>query len=171
MSYVFSFTLFFTAVHFHLALVAASIPHVVTPATKFSCCSSNKNMSPLFFFFFSLALDHRRPFSRWASLACRLLSLFLRLSLALYSKFVGMTIRQHGNRNNFRFKLFLLFSWDAGSYAISRQNNLELHLDSHTCWLTYFTLVYLWCGGTFGGRSVYGHVITKFSGMGRFTYL
>ena len=23
---------------------------------------------------------------------------------------------------------------------------------------------------TYGGRSVYGHVITKFSGMGRFTY-
>ena len=40
-----------------------------------------KEMSPLFFFF-----------SRWAWLACRLLSLFLCLSLALYSKFVDMTI-------------------------------------------------------------------------------
>ena len=40
----------------------------------------------------SLALDLCRPFSRWASLACRLLSLFLCLSLALYSKFVDMTI-------------------------------------------------------------------------------
>ena len=29
----------------------------------------------------------------------------------------------------------------------------------------------LWCGRTVGGRSVYGHVITKFSGMGRFTQL
>ena len=26
-------------------------------------------------------------------------------------------------------------------------------------------------GGRLGGRSVYGHVITKFSGMGRFTKL
>ena len=25
-------------------------------------------------------------------------------------------------------------------------------------------------GGAAGGRAVYGHVITKFSGMGRFTY-
>ena len=49
MSYVFSFTFFFTAAHFHLALVAASISHFVTAATKFSCCSSNKKMSPLFF--------------------------------------------------------------------------------------------------------------------------
>ena len=42
MSYLFSFTLFSTAAHFHLALVDASISHVVTAATKFSCCSSNK---------------------------------------------------------------------------------------------------------------------------------
>ena len=60
---------------------------------------------------------------------------------------------------------------DAGGYAISRQNNLELHLGCHTCWLSYFTFVCLWCGWTVGGRrSVYGHVITKFSEMGRFTY-
>ena len=39
-------SLFFTAAHFLLALVAASI---VTAATKFSCCSSNKKMSPLLF--------------------------------------------------------------------------------------------------------------------------
>ena len=30
-------------------MVAASISHFVTAATKFSCCSSNKKMSPLFF--------------------------------------------------------------------------------------------------------------------------
>ena len=80
---------FFTTAHFHLALVAASISHVVTAATKFSCCSSSPKMSP---FFFSLALDLCHPFYRWASLAYRLLSLFLCLSLALYSKFMGMTI-------------------------------------------------------------------------------
>ena len=80
---------FFTAAHFHLALVAASISHFVNAATKFSCCSSNKKMSPLFL---SLALCLCRPFSRWSSLACRLLSLFLCLSPALYSKFVDITI-------------------------------------------------------------------------------
>ena len=87
MSYVFSFTFFFTAAHFHLALVAASISHFVTAATKFSCCSSNKKC---LLCFLSLALDLCRPFSRWASLACRLLSLFLCVSLALYSKFVDI---------------------------------------------------------------------------------
>ena len=33
---------FFTAAHFHLALMAASISHVVTAIRKFLCCSSNK---------------------------------------------------------------------------------------------------------------------------------
>ena len=59
---------------------------------------------------------------------------------------------------------------DAGGYAISRQNNLELHLGYHTCWLSYFTLVCLRWERTVsraGGRAVYGHVITKFSRMGR----
>ena len=74
---------FFTVTHFHLALVAASISRFVTAATNFRVVS---------FVFESLALDLCRPFSRWSSLACRLLSLFLCLSLALYSKFVDMTI-------------------------------------------------------------------------------
>ena len=36
---------FFTAAHFHLALVTATISHLVTAARlqKFLCCSSNKN--------------------------------------------------------------------------------------------------------------------------------
>ena len=49
-----------------------------------------------------------------------------------------------------------------GGYAISRQNNLELHLGCHNCWLSYFTLVWLlllhW---------TYGHVIAKISRTGR----
>ena len=78
MSYVFSFT-FFTAAHFHLALVAASISHFVTAATKFSCCSSNKKMSPLFFIsrsrslspFFSLSFAGLPPtFSFSLSFSC-----------------------------------------------------------------------------------------------------
>ena len=48
MSYVFLLTLFFTLAHFHLVLVAARISHFVTAAKKFSCCSSNKKMSPVF---------------------------------------------------------------------------------------------------------------------------
>ena len=73
--------LFFHCRSFSPCIGAASISHFVTAATKFSCCSSNKKkISPLFFF------------SRWASLACRLLSLCLGLCLALYSKYVDMTI-------------------------------------------------------------------------------
>ena len=44
-------------------------------------------------------------------------------------------------------------SKETGGYAISRQNNLELHLGCHTCCLIYFTLVCLWVVWT-GGRSV-----------------
>ena len=40
---------FFTAAHLHLALVVATISYFVSAATKFSCCSYNKEMSPLSF--------------------------------------------------------------------------------------------------------------------------
>ena len=141
---------FFTAVHFHLASVAASISHFVTTATKLSCCS--------------LALDLCRPLSRWASLGCHPLSLFHCISLALFSTFLDMTINlslilyKTRIQEKFPLSVFVLIdslvvsaSQDAGGYAISRQNNLELHLGCHTCWMSYFTLVCLWCG-----RSVYG---------------
>ena len=49
-------SLFFTAAHFHLALVAAIISHFVTAATKFSCYSSHKKVSP-FLFYLSLYIS------------------------------------------------------------------------------------------------------------------
>ena len=52
--YVFQF---FTAAHFHLALVAASISHFITAATKFSCCSSNKKCALCVFIFRSRSLS------------------------------------------------------------------------------------------------------------------
>ena len=53
---------FFSATaHFLIALVAASISHFATIATKFSCCSSNKKC---LLYFLSLALDLCPPFSR-----------------------------------------------------------------------------------------------------------
>ena len=139
MSYVFSFTFFslpltFTSHWWPLAFLILSPPlqncHVVLPTKK--CLLS----------FLSFALDLSRPLSRWASLACRPLSLFVCLSLALYSKFV-----------DFIDSLVVSASQDAGGNAISLQNNLELHLGCHTCWVSYFTLVYLWCGRMVG-RSV-----------------
>ena len=81
----------------------------------------------------------------------------------------------YGYRNNFRFPFSYLLtslvvsaSQDAGGYAISRRNILELHLGCHTCWLSYFTLVCLWFGRTV--RRAYGHVISKISRMGRLTH-
>ena len=145
-------SLFFTAAHFQLALVAASICHFVTAATKFSCCSvPTKNVSFLFFvclsvfFFLFLALDLFRPFPRRVSLACRLLSLFLRLSLALYSKFVDITInlslilQKTRIQKQFPLSVFVFIDpltssalQDEDGYAIFRQNKLELHLGCHT---------------------------------------
>ena len=88
MSYLFLYTFFSLPLIF--TLVADSIYHFLTAATKFhDVVFPTKKMSPLLF---SLALALRRSFSRWASLACRLLSLFLCLPLSLYSIFVDMTI-------------------------------------------------------------------------------
>ena len=56
-------SLFFHCRYFHFALVAASISHFVTAATKFSCCSSNKNMSPLFY------ISRSSPLSPFSSLS------------------------------------------------------------------------------------------------------
>ena len=67
----------------------AGISHFLTIATKFSCCSSTKKCVLCFL---SLALTLCHSFSRRALLACHPLSLFLCLSLALYSKFADMTI-------------------------------------------------------------------------------
>ena len=122
-------------------------------------------MSPMFFL--SLALDLCHPFSHWASLACRLLSLFLFLSLALYFKFVDMPINLSlillttRIQKQLPLSVFVLIGslvvsalQYAGGYVISRQNNLELYLGCPTCWLSYFTLVCLWCGRSFGRCTV-----------------
>ena len=69
---------FFTAAHFPLALVAASISHFVTAATKFSCCSSNKKMSPLFF------ISRSRSLLPFLSLSFAGLPLFLFFSVFLW---------------------------------------------------------------------------------------
>ena len=68
--YVLSFPFFFTAAHFHLALVAASISHFVTAATKFSCCSSNKKYVSFVFFLVEL---------RWPAAYFPFFSVFLLL--------------------------------------------------------------------------------------------
>ena len=171
MSYVFSFTFFsrplvFTLHWWSIAFLILSLPlqnfHVALPAKKCLLC------------FLSLALDLRRPFSHWASLACRLLPLFS-VSPLLYIPNLRTWQLLYTTRMQKQFPLsvFVFIDslvvpalQDAGGYAISHQNNLELYLGYHTCWLSYFTLIWLCCGRTVR-RSVYGHVISKFSRMGR----
>ena len=137
-------------------------------------------MSPMFFFL-SLALDLCHPFPHWASLVCRLLSLFRFLSLPLYSKFVDMTINLSlillTTRIQKQFPLSVFVFIDslvdsalqyAGGYTISGRNNLEVVFG-----LPYLLIELFYIGMPVVRtvvRSVYGHVITKFSGMDRFSY-
>ena len=129
---------FFTAAHFLLALVADSISHFVTAVTKFSCCFSNKKMSPSFF------ISSPRSLS----------SFFWPAAYFLFFSVSDTRIQKQFPLSVFVFidSLAAFALQDAGGYAISRHNNLESHLGCNTCWLNYFTLVYLWCRMT-DGRS------------------
>ena len=99
-------------------------------------------------------------------------------SLSLYSKFVDMTIylslilwttrmQKQFPLSVFVFNDSLLVSssQNAGGYAISRQNNLELPYLLTELFYIGMPVVRMDC------RSLYGHVITKFSRKDRFTKL
>ena len=153
-SYVFSFTFFSLPLIFTLHWWPLAFLILSPLLQNFFVVLSTTKMPPLFFFLRPRSLS---PFfSRWASLACRLLPFF--------PVFLCRTQKQ------FPLSVFVFIDsltvsalQDAGGYAIFRQNNLELHLGCHTCW---FTLFYIGMPvvRTDGGRSVYGHVITKFLG-------
>ena len=148
MSYVLSFTFFSMPLIFSLHWWPLAFLILSPPLHNFHVVLPTKKMSPLSFLspFFTLNFADLPP-----------TSLFLGLSLALYSKFVDMTINLSlilwKTRIKKQFPLSADFVFidclaasvlqDAGGYAISRQNKLELHLDCHTSWLSYFTLVCL----------------------------
>ena len=106
MSYMFLFTFFFTVAHFH----PGGRQHFLFShcCYKISCCSSNKKCL-LCFFYLTLAL-----FLIQLCWPVALLSLFLCLSLSLFSKFGDMTINLHltlqttGYKNIFRFPFLTL---------------------------------------------------------------
>ena len=158
MSYVFLAPFFFAAAYFHLS----GLKHFLFSHRhyKIFMLFFQQSLSPLFL---SLVLALCRSFSRWASLACSLLSHFLCLLLSLYSKFVDMTInlsltlkttRIQKQFPVIRFRIYWLFNclsftrrgwlWDFPP------KKLELQLGCHTFWLSYLTLVCLWCGWTGG---------------------
>ena len=89
MSLVFLFTFFSLPLIFSLHWWLLAFLILLLPLQNFHVILSTKKC---LLCFLSLAPDLCHPFSRWASLACRLLSLFLGLSLAVHSKFVDMTI-------------------------------------------------------------------------------
>ena len=164
-------SLFFTAARFHLVLVAASICHFVTAATKFSCCSSNKNMSPLFF------ISIYRPFSRLSFAGLPPTFLFLCLSLALYSKFVDMTIylslklQTTRIQNQFPLSVFVFIDCFVVS-AFTRRRwlcDFPPKYPRVAFGLPYLLIELFYIAMPVvrtDGLSVYGHVITKFSRMG-----
>ena len=82
-------------------MVATSISHFLTAATKFPVVPPTENVS---FVFLSLALALFLDKLRWPF---ALLSLYLCLSLSLFPKFVGMTVNlnvgHHGYKKKFRF--------------------------------------------------------------------
>ena len=101
---------------------------------KISCCSYNRKRSPLFF------LSRSSSFSRSASLGVALLSLFLCLSLSLYSKFVDITInlslilKTTRIQKNFPLSVFVLVvsaSQDVGGRTPSRQNKMTFSFGLH----------------------------------------
>ena len=89
MSYEFSFTFFSLPLIFTLHWWPLTFPILSPPLQNFPVVLPTKKC---LLCFLSPALDLCRPFSRRALLVCRLLSLFLCLSPALYSKFVDILI-------------------------------------------------------------------------------
>ena len=92
-----------------------SISHFVTVATKFSCCSSNKKMSPLFFIsrfkslspFFSLSFAGLPPtFSFSLSFSC---SIFQICGHDNLSKLNTLDNTDTVTISSFRFRLYCLF--------------------------------------------------------------
>ena len=139
---------------------------------RFSFCHRRYKVFMLFFqqkkcLLCFLSLDLCRPFSRWASLACHVLSLFLCPSFALYSKFVHMTInlslyfRQHGYRNNFRFPFSCLLTFQLPLlYKTPVAMRFPSKITSSCIWVAipvhWVILHWYACGadGRSGGRTV-----------------
>ena len=163
MSYMFSLTFFFffTAAHFHFALVAASISHFFTASTKVSCCSSKEKMYPLFLSSRSRSLSPLSfaglspTFSFSLSVSC---SIFQICGHGNVSKLNNLDNTDTETISAFRFRLHWLFvsaTQDAGArdYAISLQND-ELHLGCIP--VDWVILHWYACGadGRSGGRAV-----------------
>ena len=126
-------------------------------------CLSNI-LSPVFMFAF---IFHCRSFSSCWPLAFLIVSQLLWIFMFFFLQNSSLLFSTTRSCSFFQITSMLLFflSKSPGGHAIFSKQNVELHLGFHTCWSNYFTLVCLRCRRTVG-RSVYGHVVTKFSRMG-----
>ena len=125
------------------------LPNILLPV--FMCafifhCRSFSPCWPLAFLIFSPPL--------WISMF-----FFLRNSSPLFSVtrsssfsviHVSVNIKNNAEKDT-KTRCCFFLSKIPGGHVISFQIKLELHLGCHTCWLSYFTLVCLWCGRTVGG--------------------
>ena len=107
--------------------MAASISHFVTTVTKFSCCSSNKNVS--------LSFAGLPPtFSFSLSFSC---TIFQICGHDNQSKLNTLDTTDTETISSFRFHFYdslVVFALkEVGGYVISRQNNHEFDLGCHTC--------------------------------------
>ena len=134
-------------------VLGASISQFLTTATNFHVVFPTKNVS----IFFYPSLLHSV-----ANFLC--LSVFVFLYISNLWTWQLTSAKNLTTRNNFSF---VSASREAGAYAISRQNNLELHLGCHICWLSYLTLLCLWSGRTVGRSVVRSRDYQKCIRMGR----
>ena len=162
---------------------ATSISHFVTAPTKFSRCSSNKKCLLGFFIsrskslspFFSLSFVGLPPtFSFSLSFSCSVLQICGHDNLSK----LNTLNRQHGYSNNFRFpfssSLTLLLSL---LYKMPVAMWFSAKITSSCIWVAipvdWVILHWYTCGADWrsleqvGDHSMYSHMITKFSWMGR----
>ena len=134
-------------------------------------------LSPVFFAF----IFHCRSFSPCWPLAFLIFSpplwismfFFLRNSSPLFSitrsssfSVIHVSVNIKNNAEKDTTLLLFFLSKSPGSPVISVQIKPWVAFGLPYLLIELFTLVCLWCGRTVA-RSVYGHVITKFSRMGR----
>ena len=133
------------------------------------------------FVFYLSALNLCRPFSRWDSLACRSLSVFLSVSCSIFqicghdnlSKLNTLENTDTETISPFRFRLYWLF-WFSLLYKMLVAMRIPAKITSSCIWVAipvdWVVLHWYDCGAdgrSLGRAVVYGHVINKFFWMGR----
>ena len=129
------------------------LPNILFPVFMFAFifhCHSFSPCWPLAFLIFSPPL--------WIFMVFFLRNSSPLVSITRSSSFsvIHVSVNIINNAEKDTTLLLFFLSKSPGGHVISFQIKPWVAF-GHTCWLSYFTLVCLWCGRTVG-RSVYGHV-------------